>query len=241
MFSTMNTGKKSVLHIGILGGVLIGFGIWFLAGNGVRIGSQENQDDIRFEIGIWTSETRIEQTFIASQNQLCRLDFAVKTYHPWSNPYLDCRLFEIQTGENPAQLSYEILARNVKEVRHKRLNGWLISGHMFNSFVFDPIADSRNKRYLFSIQAPGLKNNGGSILLASSEKRYESGNLFVNGQKQDRDLGFRALYAQPKIMLIQKSVARLALQKPFPFSKPVAYYVLFGMYLIMLIVLFWWL
>jgi len=210
-------------------------GIILLQGNGVVIGRHENQNDIRSEVGLWTSGTKIEQTFIASQNKLCRIDFFVKSYHPWDNPYLDCRLFEINTAENPSDLSYEFITKNIKEVRYKRINGWLISGHMPNSFSFAPIADSQNKRYFLSIQSPGLKRGGTGILLTSPRERYEQGNLFENGEKQERDLGFRTLYEEPRTQLIQQSFARLALQKPCLFSTSASFYVLFGVYIVLLL------
>ena len=208
-------------------------------GHGLVIGREEKQEDKNLEMGIWSHETRFEQTFIASQNNLCRIDFFVDSYRPWESPYLDLRLFEIPTAENPHNLSYEIIRNTSKEVRYKRLNGWLLSYHMFNNFSFAPIADSQNKRYLLSIQSPGLKKGStSSILLASTEERYEDGNLFLNGEKQEGDLTFRALYEQPRIQVIRQSVTSLTLQKPYPFSKPVMYYVLFLGYIIGLVVFF---
>jgi hypothetical protein len=234
----MNRRNKRISLV-ILGGLIIG--IILLQGYGVTIGHDENQDDIRLEVGIWTSDTKIEQTFIASQNNLCRIDFFVDSYHPWDNPYLDCYLFEMTTAENPDKLTYDFINKNIKEIRYKRINGWLISGHMFNSFAFDPIADSQNKRYFLSIQSPGLKKGGTSILLASPRDRYEWGNLFVNGERKTGDLAFRILYLQPRLQVIQQSVERLTLQKPFPFSQPATYYVLLLAYLTLLIVVFCWL
>lgn len=221
------------MSIAIVSCVLLGIG--FLLGNGVVIGRQENQNDTNFELGIWTSDMKFEQTFIASQDNLSRIDFAIDSYQPWDSPYLDCRLFEIDTVEKPHTLTYEFISNNIREVRYKRINGWLISIHMFNSFSFAPILDSKNKRYLLTIQSPGLKTGGTSILLASPGERYEYGNLFVNREKQKGDLAFRALYRQPRVQLIRQSFTRLALQKPFPFSKPAAYYGLFLVYIMVLI------
>ena len=226
--------RRKVVYpsIVILSCLIVGTG--FLLGNGVIIGRQENQNDINLELGIWTSDTTFEQTFVASRDNLCRIDFAVDSYHPWDSPYLDLRLFEVDTTENPHHLRYEVIQKNSKQVRYKRVNGWFISGHMFNSFSFAPIADSKDKRYLLTIQSPGLKHGGTSILLASPGERYEEGNLFINGEKQEGDLAFRALYKQPRLELIQQSFARLALQKPFPFSKPAAFYVVFLVYMVLL-------
>jgi hypothetical protein len=214
-------------------------GVFLFQGHGLVVGRDEKQEDKNLELGIWSSEMTFEQTFIASQNNLCRIDFFVDSYRPWESPYLDLRLFEIPTAEKPRNLSYEVIRNISKEIRYKRLNGWLLSYHMFNDFSFAPIADSQNKRYLLSIQSPGLKKGStSSILLASPRERYEDGNLFVNGEKQKGDLTFRALYEQPRIQVIRQSVTSLALQKPYPFSKPVAYYVLFIGYMIVLIVFF---
>jgi len=111
---------------------------------------------------------------------------------------------------------------------------------MFNSFSFAPIADSQNKRYLLSVQSPDLKKGStSSILLASPGERYEYGNLFVNGERQEGDLAFRVLYEQPRIYVIRQSATSLALQKPYPFSKPAAYYVVFLAYITLLAGFFW--
>ena len=210
-------------------------GVLLFQGHGLVIGREEKQEDKNLEMGIWSHETRFEQTFIASQNNLCRIDFFVDSYRPWESPYLELRLFEIPTAENPHNLSYEVIKNISKEVRYKRLNGWLLSYHMFNNFSFAPIADSQNKRYLLSIQSPGLKKGSTSnILLASPRERYEDGNLFLNGEKQEGDLTFRALYEQPRIQVIRQSVISLALQKPYPFSKPGTYYVVFLTYITLL-------
>jgi hypothetical protein len=106
---------------------------------------------------------------------------------------------------------------------------------MFNSFSFSPIPDSKDKRYLFAIQASGIKKGGSSILLASPIDRYMYfGNLFVNGERQEGDLAFRILYAQPRGVLIQKSFKRIALQKPGIFSYSATYYILAISYIMVL-------
>ena len=234
----MITGKTRVILVTV---IYIIAGMALSLGNGLVIGEREYQNDINLELGLWTPDTKIEQTFIASMNNLSRIDFRLDSYHPWDSPYLDCRLFEIDTEENPFKLRYEFIREHSREVRSKRLNGWMLSGHMFNSFSVTPLLQSKNKRYLFSIQSPGLKKGGTSILLASPTDRYlYFGNLFVNGERKEGDLAFRALYKQPRLELICKIVQRLALQKPFIFSTPAVYYILFISYLFFLGLLFYW-
>lgn len=233
----MHRGKSRVVYI-IVSVLVVGI-IMFL-GNGVMIGPKDNQNAIDLEVGLWTPGTTIEQTFIASMDNLSRIDFYTDSYHPWDSPYLDCRLFEIHTEKNPFDLSYEFIKNNRKEIHYKRLNGWMLSIHMFNSFSFPPIPQSKNKAYLFTIQSPGLKKGGTSILLASSSDRYMYyGNLFVNGERKEGDLAFRLLYTRPRSWLIQRSFERLGLQKPALFSSPISYYVLIGVYLILLGLLFY--
>ncbi len=207
-------------------------GLW---GNGVVIGEHENQQDNSAEVGLWTSGTKIEQTFIASQDNLCRVDFYIDSFHPWDVPYLDCYLFEIMTEDIPYDLSYTCITSHMTQIRYTRLNGWGISGHMFNACPFAPIEDSQNKRYLLSIQAPVIKHGGSSILMASSRERYDYGNLFINEEPMPRDLAFRALYQHRRLDVIQQSIERLALQKPALFSSPVSYYGLFIGYVMLLV------
>ena len=217
-------------------------GLVFFLGNGVYVPHKEFQRDTSLELGLWTSGTTIEQTFVASQDFLTRIDFYVDSYHAWDSPYIECRLFELDTDENPFTLSHERIMRIRKEVRYIRVNGWFISPHMFNSVTFSAIPDSENKRYLFSVQSPELKHGGSSILSASSIERYMYfGNLFVDGERQEGDLAFRLAYRLPRKDLISASIQRIALQKPPIFSSPGTYYLLAGGYLVLLLGLFYFL
>lgn len=221
--------------------IIVLAGVLFFSGNGVVIGRRENQTDTRLEIGIWTRDTRLEQTFSASQNNLARIDFWLDSHRPWDTPSLLCRLFELDIQGQPGDFSYQALREHLTEVRSKRLNGWLLSPHMFNTFAFEPISDSQGKRYLLSIQAPDLKQGGSTILLASSRKRLDFDRFFVDGQAKDSDLAFRALYALPRYQLIPKTATHIALQKPFPFSQPAVLYILTGLYFTLLFLLICWL
>jgi hypothetical protein len=217
-----------------LGPLILIFGLWFWwGGTGVVAGFHEYQDDKNLEIGIWSSGQQIEQTFIASQNDLCRVDFLLDSYHPWAVPYLECTLLEIDMSELlPYKFTAEWIERQAKPVRHKRLNGWLLSAHMFNPFSFEPIADSQGKHYVLRILAPEVWKGGSSILLASPQERYEEGWFFVDDESQEGDLAFRALYRQPRSEIIRQVGHRLSLQKPILFSSPAVYYILFSIYLV---------
>ena len=225
--------QQKIIAFGICAAVA--FGVFVFQQRGLVIGHRENQTDVRLEIGLWTTATLIEQTFTASQPQLTRIDFWIDSYRPWDSPSLECQLFEFDSHQPVTALSYHELRAHLKEVRARRLNGWLLSPHMFNAFEFEPLPDSQGKRYLFAISSPNLRRGGSSILLASARKRFDDELFFVDGARKENDLAFRALYARPNIELIQNTAARLALQKPAPFSFPVVYYLLFGSYLAMMI------
>lgn len=220
---------KIRLRWGLAGIGVVGIFLWF--STGVMVGRTENQTDHSVEFAFWTATTTIEQTFIASQNRLCRIDFFVDSFYPWDTPSLECRLFELDTTEEPSRVPYDVLVARRRQVRSQQINGWVISGHMFNSFRFTPIADSSGKRYLFTIQAPDLRKGGPSILLASTRDRYEEGDLFVDGEKKIVDLSFRTLYVQPRGHLLQRTIARLTLHKPWPFASSLAYYGLLVIYI----------
>ena len=226
-------------RLGIVAAACVLAGVLFFFGDGVMVGRRENQTDIRLEIGVWTRNTRIEQTFLASQNHLARIDFWIDSYRAWDNPFIECRLFELLIDRKPVELSYHELHQQATEVRAKRLNGWLFSPHMFNTFAFEPISDSQGKRYLFVMQSPELKRGGSSIILASPKKRLDDDRFVVDGMIKEGDLAFRALYALPRWQLLQQAFARVALQKPAPFSFPFVYSLLFGGYFVLLLLLAW--
>lgn len=230
-----------IVRRGSLVVILLCVALWLCLGTGKLMGVRENQNDKDVEIGLWTPGTLIEQTFVASADRLCRIDFYVNTYHPWDSPYLECRLFELETTQSPDDLSYEMLRQRAKEVRSGRLHGWLLSGHMFNSFTFASLEQSQNKRYLLSIRSPAIKQGGSSILMGSPFDRYQYfGSLFVDGQKQEGDLAFRVLYAQPRLQLFQQAIRRITLQKPWMFASPMTVYLVLIGYLGLVGGLFWW-
>ncbi len=211
-----------------------------MLGDAVFIGSGQKQNDINSEFGIWTPGTIFEQSFRASHNKLSCIDVWIDSYRPWDSPYLELRLLEIHTDRAPDETSYAEIQQNAKEVRTKRINGWLLSPHMFNSFSFKAIPDSSGKQYLFSIQSPELHYGGTSILRGSYRKRLEGESFFVNGRLQEKhDLAFRVFYQDSRAALLQKAFQSLSLQKPFPFSEPVIYYVLLLVYLFLLALLLW--
>ncbi len=226
--------QHAIRIIGIVSALGIGVALC-LFGDGFVVGQGEIQTDTRLEIGLWTQGTLIEQTFTASQNNLARLDVWINSYRSWDSPFLECRLFESDLQQQPVEFTYGELHQHLKEVRVKRLNGWLLSPHMFNPFEFEPIPDSQGKRYLLSIQSPELTRGGSSIILASARKRLDDEQFFVNGTRKESDLAFRALYAQSRVHVLQKTFARIALQKPAPFSFPSVYYLLFFVYIAILI------
>jgi hypothetical protein len=213
--------------------------LWFCLGTGLVLGDQENQNDTRLELGVWTAETLFEQTFVASRNALTRIDFFVDSYYPWESPYLECRLYALNTPASPDTLSYAEIQQAKMLIRTRRINGWAISGHMPNACVFAPVPDSQGKRYLFTLQSPGMKGGSGSILEASPVDRLERGSFFLNGKRQTGDLAMRVLYRQPRLQVLQQSLANVALQKSFPFSAPLTYYLLGVGYLVLLGGLWW--
>jgi hypothetical protein len=206
-------------------------GLWFFLGSGVSIGRRENQEDKRLEWGIWTPGATFAQIVVASADNLCRIDFAIDSYYPWDVPYLDAYLFEIAPQADLQDDSYTTLMKQSKEVRHTRIHGWLVSGHMFNRASFTPIPDSHGKAYLFLLRAPEVKPGGTTIILGSPEERYEEGAFFVNGERQEGDLAFRALYAKSRLRILQQLVERLVVYKPVLFSYPAVYYLLWVGYL----------
>ncbi len=232
------TSRKRLLAL--LGALVLCLlsGYWLCFGQSVFIGDRENQNNVSVEIGLWTSGTKIEQSFVASENNLAQIDFFVGSFHPWDVPLLECQLFEIQGTESPRNMTYDMILHNMREVRVRRINGWVVSGHMFNRCAFEqPLPDSAGKHYLFSLTPPGLQKGGSSIVMASDRDRYDDGNLFVNGEKKPNDLAFRALYQRSRLQLFHNLVARITLQKPVPFSQSWFVYLLFGIYGVALMVL----
>lgn len=230
----MNIKRLQLLWIGI---AFVCVGYLILGKDGVVVGERQLQSDNSFEIGIWTPEMTFAQSFRGIQENLCRIDFWLDSYRPWDSPYLELRLFEIRTERVPYELSYDDISKNKREVRRARINGWLLSPHMFNSFRFEPLPDSKGKQYLLSIQSPDLKAGGSSIIRASSRKRLETEAFFLDGQQQERDLAFRIMYQQPRLKLLKETIHRLSLEKPHPFSSPAFYYLLFLVYLALILLL----
>lgn len=212
-----------------IAGCFTGLFIW--KGQGFMVGHADKQEDHRQEIGVWSKTDVVEQAFIASHDNLARIDIYLDSYYPWHSPSLEFRLFEIDTTEIPANISYDRLDISGKPVRTVLLNGWLLSSHMFNSITFEPLPDSTGKRYLVSLQSPDLKDTGMFILMGSPEDSYDEGSLWVNGRQHKGDLAFRALYQRPRWEIVQQWVALVILAKPWPFAWPPLYSALVILYI----------
>lgn len=229
----------STIRIAGLGAGCLLAGMLVVFGHGARIGDRQSQNDNTAEFGIWVSGATFEQTFTAVDDHLCRIDFWIDSFRPWDTPGLECRLYELDVPVAPYTLTYNDIRQQLTEVRTVTLNGWRLSPHMFNACTFEPIPNARGKRYLFALHAPEVRRGGSSILTASSRKRWDDDNFFVNGRQYDTDLTCRMLYQTPRLAILRDSMARIALSKPFPFSSPIVIALLFGVYAVLLLVLVW--
>jgi hypothetical protein len=61
-------------------------------------------------------------------------------------------------------------------------------------FVFPPVPDSKDRKYLFSISASSLPAGSGIALWQDPEDRYPGGELMVNGQPAGGDLYFSSYH-----------------------------------------------
>lgn len=111
-------------------------------------------------------EKVLKQKFISSENNLTAIGLSIKNPNLLNKDDIDLTLFE-----------GDIV------VRSHKLNGANIEDGAFVKFIFDPLLDSKEKEYEFSLSASGAKDATALEPFISSNKPKNTGSLMIGEQE----------------------------------------------------------
>jgi hypothetical protein len=128
----------------------------------------------------------IGQSFVASLNQLNRIDLLFQTYGRKNSHDVTLRLLAApENGDNPLQGS---------EVYQATFNAATVSDQRWRTFTFPPLSDSAGKTYFIALQSP-QSTDGNAITVGGIERDvYTSGSAFLGSMPVLADVTFRACY-----------------------------------------------
>lgn len=123
----------------------------------------------------------VEQSFFATENGLYRIDINMAASEQDAFEDVIFHLKEVNSTRESI-----VITKNARQIMNNE----------FNSFIFDPMPDSKGKSYVFSIQSPE-SNSANSIAIwynDDSASPYAGGTAFVNNTPLEGDLRFKAYY-----------------------------------------------
>ncbi len=123
----------------------------------------------------------VGQTFVSERDGLARIDVMVGTYGRTNSKDLIFELRELR-GENE---KVAILARTVTFSPAGLMN------NLFNPIRFEPVEDSRGKRYLFTLRSPESTPEDSICLWKNNKDIYRWGHMVYNGVQDKGDIVFR--------------------------------------------------
>jgi len=123
----------------------------------------------------------VGQTFIAERDGIARIDVMVGTYGRANTKGL---IFELRELRGEAE-KVSILARVVKVSPVGLMN------NLFNPIRFEPVDDSRGKRYRFTLSSPESTPEDSICLWMNTKDIYRWGHMVYNQAQAKGDLVFR--------------------------------------------------
>jgi hypothetical protein len=126
------------------------------------------------------SSTTISQSFISQRNNLSSIRVMFSNPSKWHSGEI---IFSLKDAQDKSSVLHQLTFPLEK-----------ISDNTRYLFVFPPIKNSRDKKYLFSFSAPAQGVVEGVSLWYESRDCYTGGRMFVNGEPVPGDLYYTAFY-----------------------------------------------
>jgi hypothetical protein len=141
----------------------------------------QKQDKVDSICGRIYGTNTVGQSFICNENNLCGVEVFLATYKKAINCKFEFYLFEQNN--------------NWKLIRKVIFENLVLDDNSWHSFVFDPIFDSKHKKYCFILKAPELSEQDAfTVWLSTEDSNYKFGSFIINGINKEGDLCFRTFY-----------------------------------------------
>ncbi|MEA3346429.1 MAG: hypothetical protein U9Q78_09365 [Chloroflexota bacterium] len=122
----------------------------------------------------------VGQTFVASHDELSRVDVQLATYARRNTQPV---IFHLRSAPS-ASTDIATIAFEAEEVRD----------NAYRPFRFSPITDSEGRSFYFFLESPTSEPGDAITMWHSPDDVYEEGELYINGRRQGGDLAFRTYY-----------------------------------------------
>ena len=143
----------------------------------------------------------VGQTFKADYNYLNRIDISFGTY----------------ARENTHDIIFHLRqVNNDTDVRAVKFNARDIRNNDYNSIYFEPITDSKGKRYYFFLESPSSVNGNALTVWVKTKDTYHDGEFILNGRSAGGDVLFRPYYQSNLEDFFHTVSTRIAIFVPIP-------------------------
>lgn len=176
-------------------------------------------------------EQIIGQTFVAPRDGLNRIDILLQTYGRRNIQDVTLRLLEVPTGQdNPLEGS---------EVFQTSFNASTVRDQAWRTFSFPPVASSTGKTYLITLDSPE-SSPGNAITIGGIERDlYVPGGAFLGAVPVAADITFRVCFQMTPAEKLQMLIGQLTQDRPGVWGNSGFYGLVLGVYVTLLIGVFW--
>ena len=137
-------------------------------------------------------------------------------------PYPDGRALgrdDLAAGDLIFRPAYQPVLPEGPVIRRATRSGWRLADNRFNAFVFEPIPESKGKKYYAYLTAePGT--GVGPTALADTVGRYPYGSLVLDHVPARGGLAFRTYHAIPRSQAARLFIEGTTRRKPEPWRQP---------------------
>lgn len=137
------------------------------------------QDQHNQPIGEIYGDIVVGQSFVATEDQLTRVDVKLATY----------------ARKNTEDIIFGIReATSAQDITNVTVKAEKIKDNAYYTFSFDPILESKGKSYVFYIYSPKSVPGNAITIWYSTEGEYGNGTAFLNNNPIQGDLSFRTYH-----------------------------------------------
>lgn len=142
----------------------------------------------------------IGQSFVATENNLSRVDIQ----------------FATSTRKNTEEIIFGLReAASTREIVNITLSAENIIDGAYHNFVFDPIPESKEKSYIFYIHSPRSTPGSNIAICYTAEDVYSNGTAQINDKPIEGDLRFRVYYTYTLLDIISSTFKKFMRDNPF--------------------------
>ena len=163
---------------------------------------------------------RVEQSFLATQPGLHRVDLALARRGRAGTSQV---VFRLRSGEGTGP---DLVTATIDASRLEDVTTMLRRPYTYSSFAFPAILDSAGKRFHLLVEASEATAGGLILIRYQTGDPYPAGAAYIDGTDLEGDLAFKVYYDRGPLGNLDLLLSRLIESKPFPWNAKAFYIVL---------------